>query len=190
MYLDFGGETLTQAAASDSTANQAIWMGVASATLPKFRPTAADRMGQIQTIVDQVKQQLSVAPTIEVVTTRPAAGPYVLIGFGGDQSMVSVPYTYAVNHLDCGDTVKNDVGWIFEATPTTQAAANFAVGAIAFGLGVTGTTDTNDCMCGWLTSCSAAATVCTFSTSITAELDCPNETNPQNEVAALDNFCQ
>ena len=124
-------------------------------------------------------QQLSVVPSIQVVTARPAAGPYVMIGFGGAATTVNVPYQDAVNRLDCGDTVKNDIGWIFEDVATTQAAANFAVGAIAFGLGVTGTTDVNDCMCGWLTSCAAAGDRrARLSTSITARARLPERDRP------------
>lgn len=189
VYLNFEGDTLTQGA-SDATTNHAVWMGVATATVAKFRPGAADRAQQILDIVTLVQQQLTAIPEIHVVTQRPAAGPYVMIGFGDAAQTVNVPYLYAVNRLDCGDTVKSDVGWVFEATPSTTMAANFAVGAIAFGLGVTGTTDVNDCMCGWLTNCQAATTSCTLASSIQADLRCPGQTNPQNEIAALQQFCQ
>lgn len=190
VYLDFGGETLLQATASDATTNHAVWMGVTAATLPKFRPNAGDRDQQITDITSQVRAKLTAVPQVTIVNTRPTTGPYVLIGFGGDRTMVNVPYTGAVNRNDCGDVVKSDLGWVFESAASTTEAANYAAGAIAFGLGVTGTTDPDDCMCSWLTACSPSGNACTYSSSITADLRCPNQVNPQNEVAILQAFCQ
>jgi hypothetical protein len=191
VYLEFEGATLTQASsASDATQNQAVWMGVGQATLPGFRPNAADRAAQIAEVTDLVKQKLAGIPEITIVTTRPATGPYVMIGFGGVHQTVNVPYLYAVNRLDCGDAAKSDLAWVFEDTPTTQKAADFAVGSILFGLGATGTTSSNDCMCGWLTQCQPSNGACTLSSSIDAALSCPNQTNPQDEVALLHTFCQ
>jgi hypothetical protein len=191
IYLNFEGATLTQAqTASDATANKAVWMGVASATLPKFRPGAADRATQIADTVTAFEVPLAGHPEIQVVTTRPAAGPFFEIGFGGAAQTVNVPYLYAVNRLDCGDTAtKNDLAYVFEAAESPQRAANFALGALLFGLGATGTTDPNDCMCGWLTNCSASNNACTYSTAITAATGCPNVSNPVDETTYLDKFC-
>jgi len=192
VFLDFEGETLTQATgASDATQNMAVWMGVGSATLPKFRDGVAGRAGQISQVTDLVKQKLAGIPEITVVTARPANGPYFMVGFGGAHQTVNVPYLYAVNRLDCGDAAtKNDLAWVFEDAPSTQKAADFAVGSILFGLGATGTNDVNDCLCGWLTACQPANAACTISSSVTAALSCPNQTNPQDEVAILHTFCQ
>ncbi len=191
VYLDFEGATLTQAStASDATQNQAVWMGVGTATLPKFRPNAADRATQISDTVTKFEAALAAYPAIQVVTTRPAAGPYFMIGFGGAHQTVNVPYLYAVNRLDCGDTAtKNDLAWVFEDAESPQRAANFALGALLFGLGATGTTSSNDCMCGWLTNCSATNNACTFSTSINAASGCSGVNNPVNETTYLQNFC-
>jgi hypothetical protein len=193
VFLNFAGDTLTKAAASDATHDAAIWVGMSNnattATMPEFRPNAADRTTQIQAVVTALQSIFSGTPEVTFVTTRPAAGPYVMIGFGGTMGEAGVPYTGAVNHLDCGDTNKNDLGWVFESASTTTQAANFAAGAIAFGLGATGTTDPNDCMCGWLTQCQASANACSFSATAQAQLACPNETDPQNDVAILEAFC-
>ncbi|HEY1812547.1 MAG TPA: hypothetical protein VGG74_09400 [Kofleriaceae bacterium] len=195
VFLNFAGDTLTQATASDATHDEAIWVGMSNnattATMPEWRPTAGDRTTQIQEVVTTLQGIFgTIAPTITFVTTRPAAGPYVMIGFGGTKGEAGVPYTGAVNHLDCGDTNKSDVGWIFESEGSVIAAANAAAGAIAFGLGATGTTDPNDCMCSWLTQCTSnEAAACSFSATAAAELDCAGETDPQNDVAILDAFC-
>jgi len=191
VYLDFEGSMLTQAqTASDATANKAVWMGVASATLPKFRPGAADRATQIADTVTAFEVPLAGHPEIKVVTTRPAAGPFFEIGFGGAAQTVNVPYLYAVNRLDCGDAAtKNDLAYVFEAAESPQRAANFALGALLFGLGATGTTDPNDCMCGWLTNCTASNNACTYSTAITAATGCASNVNPVDETKFLDKFC-
>ena len=195
VYLDFGGETLTQATTSDATQNEAVWVGMSngqtSGTLAQWRPGASDRTTQIQDVVTGMTTKFTtIAPTITFVTSRPAAGPYVLIGFGGARSDVGVPYTDAVNRLDCGDTTtKSDVGWVFEAVDTTEHVITSAAGALAFGMGATGTTDPDDCMCGWLTNCTSSDNPCTFSATADAALDCPNETDPQDDVTLLQAFC-
>jgi hypothetical protein len=189
VFLEFEGATLTQAATSDATANKAVWLGVGSATMPQFRPGAADRATQIADTVADIKTALSGFPDIQVVTTRPATGPYFMIGFGGAHQTVNVPYTGAVNRLDCGDTAtKNDLAYVFESASSPQVAANLAVGALLFGLGATGTTNSNDCMCGWLTNCQATTSACTISTNITATTGC-NTPNPVDETTFLSKFC-
>ena len=110
-------------------------------------------------------------------------------GSAATRTDVNVPYLYAVDRLDCGDTAtKSDVGWVFEAAESPQRAANFALGALLFGLGATGTNNPSDCMCGWLTNCQATNNACTFSTSINAVAGC-NVPNPVNETTYLDHFC-
>jgi hypothetical protein len=194
VFLNFGGDTLTRSAESDATADTASWVGMSSdqttGTLPEWRPTASDRTSQIATVVDELEAKFStIAPTMQFVTTRPATGPYVMIGFGGSQNNVGVPYTTAVNHLDCGDANMNDVGWVFENVTDATSVVNFAAGAIGFGMGLTGTTDSNDCMCGWLTDCQASGAACTFSSAANAQIACAGETDPQDDTAILANFC-
>ena len=70
-----------------------------------------------------------------------------------------------------------------------QRAANFALGALLFGLGMTGTTDLEDCMCGWLTDCVASTQPCSYATSITAAPGCAALANPVDETTFLDGFC-
>jgi hypothetical protein len=196
VFLNFAGDTLTKAATSDATHDEAFWVGLSgggqtTATFPEWRPTAADRTTQIQEVVTTLQGIFgTIAPSITFVTTRPAAGPYVMIGFGGTKAEAGVPYTGAVQTLDCGDTNKSDVGWVFESEGSVIAAANAAAGAIAFGLGATGTTVPTDCMCSWLTQCTSNETAaCSFSSAANAALNCPNETDPQNDVAVLTAFC-
>ena len=192
VYLAFDGVTLTHAA-TNSTQNTAAWIGVTTAAVPAFHPNDANRATEIQTIVDGVKSRLAGTP-INVVTTRPANGPYVMIVLGGSNSIVGSNYTYATSDHDCGDTVKNDVGWVSDA-PSLSYVPDLIIGTIGWGLGLQGTNDPNDCMCAWANSCSSASGACTLSASIATTVSsgnttCPNQ-NPQNEIAAFSTqFCQ
>jgi hypothetical protein len=192
VYLSFEGETLTQGA-TDSTQNHVSWIGVATATVPAFRPGLTNRATEIQNIVDGVKSRLAGTP-IQVVTTRPATGPYVMIVFGGSNQDVGSQYTYATSDHDCGDLVKNDVGWVSDA-PSLSYVPDLVVGAIGWGLGLQGTNDPGDCMCGWANGCSSNPGACSLSPSIATTPSSGNTTcagqNPQNEVAAFSTqFCQ
>jgi hypothetical protein len=187
LYLNFEGATLTRATTSDATQNHAAWMGVTSATMPGYHANSANRAQLIIDVTNAVKAGLANFPDITVTTARPTAGLYVMIGFGGVESTVNIPYRYAVMTLDCTDTVKSDLGWVFDDAGTSQKAADLAIGAVGFGMGLTGTSSPSDCMCGWLTQCQQLATACTLSASIPALNNCAM--NPQNEVAKFQAFC-
>ena len=200
LYLNFDGVTLNQAAASDSATNKAGWLTNASSAVPPWRQASGTRATEITEVVDGVKARLSTTP-IEVVTTRPASGPYVMIVLGGNNTgsggVVGTQYAFATSKHDCGDTVKSDVGWVSNMNgSTTELVADLVIGAVGWGMGLDGTTDTNDCMCGWASSCTNAAGACTLAANITTavtlggETACPNQ-NPQNAVAAFSTmFCQ
>jgi len=194
VYLNFEGATLTAAAASDATQNRASWMQITSGTAPRYKTVAADRDQQIQAIVDGVRGQLSSFP-ITVVTQRPAAGPYVMIVYGGAYTQVGSRFTGAVNTLDCNDVQKSDLAWISDNVSPRQRIVNFSVGAIGFGLGLTATTDPLDCMCGWDNNCiSDNSGPCKLSPTIardpTANQRCTDVTT-QDEPATFDAaFCK
>jgi hypothetical protein len=197
VYLEFNGVTIARAATSDAVNNQASWIG-ASATIPPWHQGSGTRTADIATIVAGVKSRLAATP-IEVVTARPAAGPYVMIVFGGQNTNnggnVQTVYGGATNEHDCGDLVKSDVGWVSDG-PSVSYAQDLAVGAIGWGLGLNGTNDPTDCMCAWANTCESVAGACTLSasiastTSLSPATTCPGQ-NPQNEVAAFSTkFCQ
>jgi hypothetical protein len=194
VYLNFEGQTLTRGSPSDATQNRAAWMNVAQGTAPRYLANATDRDAQIKSIVDGVTAQLSSFP-IRVVTQRPAAGPYVMIVFGGVANQVGSNYGAAVNQLDCGDNAKSDLAWISDNVTPPQRVVNSAVGAIGFGLGLTATTDPLDCMCGWANNCTSNNTVaCKLSPMINrdpnANQRCQGVTT-QNEMDAFETaFCR
>jgi hypothetical protein len=193
VYLNFEGQTLNDATLSDATQNRASWMTIAQGTAPRYKTAAADRDQQIQAIVTGVRSQLSSFP-VTVVTQRPAAGPYVMIVFGGTASQVGSNYGGAVNELDCTDAQKSDVAWISDGVSPTQKVVNFAVGAIGFGLGLTATTNPSDCMCGWANTCiQDQSAPCRLSSMIARDQSATQRCSgtSQNEVAAFDTaFCR
>ncbi len=194
VYLNFEGVTLTDAPASDATSNQASWMTIPTGAAPKYKSGAANRLQLIADVTAGVRAQLASFP-ITIVTTRPAAGPYVMIVLGGAAADVGSKFGGAVNELDCGDNQKSDLAWISDAVTPTQRVVNSAVGAIGFGLGLTATLDPLDCMCGWDNTCTSNNTApCTLSTNIVrdpnARQRCPGLAT-QNEVATFDTaFCR
>jgi hypothetical protein len=199
LYLDFDGVTIAQATDSDATTNKAKWLTNASAAVPAWRAASGTRATDISEIVDGVKARLT-GTNIDVVTTRPASAPYVMIVLGGantaNAGTVGTIYSYATSFHDCGDTVKNDLGWVSDMNGSTnEFVADLVLGAVGWGLGLDGTTDTAGCMCGWANGCSNAAGACTLSASAASSITSGNETacpnnNPQNEVAAFStSFC-
>ena len=199
IYLAFDGVTLTQAGSSDATQNRARWLTNTTSTVPPWRSGNGNRASQITAVVDGVKSRLATT-SIEVVTTRPATAPYVMIVLGGERAndggTVASRYSYATSYHDCGDTVKNDVGWVSDMDDAPESyVADLAVGAVGWGLGLDGTTSPADCMCGWANGCDSQSGACTLSasiaTSIEGNVESACQQGTQNEVAAFSTgFCQ
>jgi hypothetical protein len=194
VYLAFEGVTLTQGTPSDATQNRVSWLGVLAATVPPYLAGNSNRAAAIAAITTGVRSQLDSFP-VSVVTTRPATGPYVMIVFGGTNQIVGTPYTYATNEHDCGDLVKSDVGWMSDVVPAAHIV-DYAIGTIGWGLGLNGTTDPDDCMCGWATQCTPSTAPCTLKQNIATQTSaspattCPGM-NPQNEYTVFeDAFCK
>lgn len=196
VFLSFEGETLTDAQTSNSQQNRASWMTIASGTAPRYKSGAGDRDAQIQAIVDGLRAQLAAFPNIEIVTTRPTSGDYMMLVYGGQANQVGSRFGGAVQELDCDDsTTRNDVAWISDGVNGTQRIVNFSIGAIGFGLGLTATLDPNGCMCGWDNLCQQNNVPCTLSANIQRDPDarqrCAGAGATQNEIQAFtDGFCQ
>jgi hypothetical protein len=191
VYLAFDGVTLKSTQArSDATLNAAYWAG-RTQTVPPYHQNDANRATEIAAITAAVKTGLALYP-ISVVTTRPAAGPYIMIAFGG-RSTVNFNFNteyYAIQTQDCDNTWPSDVGWVSDIVEDSQLAADNALGAIGWGLGLSGTTDPSTCMCGWGSSCDSADVPCTFGTHSVADT-CNGGTITQDENAAIHKtFCE
>ncbi len=194
VYLNFDGQALTRnAAASDATQNQASWMNKANGTAPAYRAGSGTRAADIQQITDGIKAALA-GLNVNVVTTRPATGPYMMIVFGGTAANVGSNFGGAVQKLDCGNTVVSDVAWVADAVTPNQRVINFALGAIGFGVGLVATNNSNDCMCGWDNACTQTTNQCTFGTAINtdpnANQTCPNQATQNEQQSIQQAFCQ
>ncbi|HEY5924223.1 MAG TPA: hypothetical protein VIV11_21245 [Kofleriaceae bacterium] len=198
IFLEFNGVTLQQAATSNAATNQASWLNNGTSQVPMWRSGSGTRAADIASVVAGVKTRLGTSP-VEVVTTKPLAGSYVMIVFGGQSTgnggTVGTIYGGGTNDHDCGDAVKNDVGWVADGF-NLSFTADLGVGAIGWGLGLNGTNDPNGCMCNWANNCQSATGACALSASIASTTSaspattCPNQ-NPQNEIAAFSTkFCQ
>jgi hypothetical protein len=192
IYLNFDGQALTRAATSDATQNQAAWMNKAAGTAPAFRANSGTRANDIQQITDGIKAALT-GLNVNVVTTRPAAGPYMMVVFGGTAAQVGSNFGGAVQKLDCGNQVVSDVAWVGDGVTPNQRAINFALGAIGFGVGMTATSNANDCMCGWDNVCTQTTNQCTFGTAINtdpaANQTCPNQATQNEQQSIQQAFC-
>lgn len=194
VYLHFEGLTLTRVpiGQTDAALDQADWLDISSANVPAFKENSAMRAGEIQQITDALRRSLGQFP-ISVVTQRPSAGPYHMVVFGGNSlSLGNTGGAGALAAYDCGNKVSNSVVWIGELF-SPQESADYAVGGLGLGLGLTGTTDTADCMCGWGNTCQPSSTgACTLAASINNDGGCNNDIpQQQNEIDAFRReFCQ
>jgi len=194
VFLNFDGQALQQGP-SDATMNRASWMQMAAGTAPPYLNGNGNRNAAIQAIVDGVRAELAQFP-VTVVTTRPISRAYVMIVFGGQMNQVGSRYTGAVNTLDCEDVRPNDVAWVSDSVAPTQLVINYAVGAIGFGLGLTATTDPNDCMCSWDNGCQPnGGAPCRLGAPIArdpnANQKCATASPSQDEVATFHKaFCE
>ena len=194
VFLNFDGQALAQGP-SDATTNRASWMNKANGAAPPYLNGNGNRNAQIQAITDGVRAALAQFP-VTVVTTRPISRSYVMVVFGGQMGNVGANYTSAVNALDCDDTHPNDVAWVSDSVAPTQLVINFALGAIGFGLGLTATADSSDCMCAWDNNCQPNANApCRLGAPIArdpnARQKCPTASPSQDEVAVFRKaFCE
>jgi hypothetical protein len=194
IFLQFEGQVLQQGTPSDATLNRASWMQITTGTAPPFKAGVANRMAQIQQIVDGVNAELAGFPIV-VEKTRPVKGPYMMIVIGGTAGQVGSRFGIGVQELDCGDINKSDVAWITDTT-SNQRIINTVMGAIGFGIGLTATLDPKDCMCGWDNNCSPDNTTSCRLTTPTIDRD-PNArqrctgVTTQDEIGAINTaFCQ
>lgn len=189
VYLNFEGQTLTQGA-PDATANTAPWLAQSSVTVPAFAAGAPDRAQQIATLTAAFVETL--APSgVQIVTTRPAAPPYAMLIIGGALGTFGGASSGGFGIFDCMQQATHDIGWIADGQPP-QYTANLGAGILGMGVGLTGTTDPQDCMCGWGPPCALTLSRCSFGTAVGRDTaTCPALPATQNELATLRaTYCQ
>lgn len=190
VFLNFDGVTLHKGTPSEAHTDTASWMGNATATIAAYD---ANMKAAVEPLVIAGLAQF---PGITVHDQRPPSTvPYVEVVFGGTAAQINTPYDFSIASPDCSDAVKDDVAIVLNDVTNAQQAANYAIGAIGYGLGLTGVRDTGNCMCNWnvaqAVNCSTAA--CSLSSSEafnTADHPCAGAANPTDQVAAFSAFCQ
>jgi hypothetical protein len=120
---------------------------------------------------------------VEVVRTRPAAGDYVMIVFGGtSRSILGGTANFgSYGPLDCGNLETDDITLVFDNT-NDLGVANSAMFTIGISVGLNVTTRAGDCL-----SQVPPATACTLSASAPVDPNgaCPGAGATQDEPAAL-----
>jgi hypothetical protein len=147
VYLNFTGTDIVKGANQHSDATTTTptvgWMYGSATT--GHAPAYGDQ-GSVAAITAGVTSRLQNLAI--VTTTRPTSGEYVMIIFGGTANNVHSYFGGGVSQIDCGDVMKNDVGWLPDGMSAADAA-DAAIGAIELGLGLSAVDDSTDCLCEW-----------------------------------------
>jgi len=147
VYLNFTGTDIVKGANqhSDATTSPPT-VGWMYGTATTGNAPAYSDQGSVAAITSGVTTRLQNLAI--VTTTRPTSGEYVMIIFGGTAANVHSFFGGGVSQIDCGDLMKNDVGWLPDGM-TADDAADAAIGAIELGLGLSSVNDPTDCSCEW-----------------------------------------
>lgn len=156
LFLNFGGATLMQAAVDNPAMNKSSLI-----TGTKVISAWADTAG-IPTIVADVTAAL--APyDIDVVTTRPITGNYVMILFGASPTQAGFANgTGAIMPVTC-TPLSNVIAFVFNPVTTPHDVARFAIATMGHLHDVPLSNQADDCMCYAAAECNATATAaCTI----------------------------
>jgi hypothetical protein len=169
LFLNFESQELTAGAVNDATQNTTTIVS-ATVTSPPWFDGAATRDDLITLVVDNVTALL--APfDIEVVTTRPAAGPYTMMVLGGSPADLGLPgSSFSVATATCIANVENQVHVItdFGYRPTVQTI----IAAYALGEGFGASKTNGACLCWNNAACDPRPDgICTLSADDEIEID-------------------
>jgi hypothetical protein len=181
IFLNFDGVDLVADNAMNDARTGHTFLLMSNKTVPPFLNGAPGRDTVINGIVMQLQQQLS-GYDVELTRTRPGAGDYMMITFGGDSATILGTAGFgAFGPLDCGDTNLDDIALVFDSNAII-GTANSAMFVLGISLGLSTTTLMGDCL-----STMPANTPCTLSTAAPLNTTgvCPGAPSPQNEPAAF-----
>jgi hypothetical protein len=149
VFLSFEGVTLSSGACDDARTNCSSLVAQVSAMVPVFLAGNTGRQARITAIAGMVEE--AVAPfSVDVVTTRPAAGDYRMVSIGGTSDVITgmAGQTMAVNSV-CDAANRNGIGLVFEQDDqfTDRAYADAIASAFGSLAGLVPTSRGGDCMC-------------------------------------------
>ncbi len=146
LFLNTEGATILKGAASDASRDMSFLCGGAIPPLA-HGPFGASRQAVLAALVKAVGDYL--APyRIQVVTTRPAKGPYEMVLVGGSAATCGQAKGIAgLAPLDCGDKVPGEIAFVFSADLTSlDWVALTAAHEVAHSLGLLHTGEACDLM--------------------------------------------
>jgi hypothetical protein len=167
VYLNFEGAEIVPGPMTNAPTNEVAFIQQRERIAP-YIERDANRTQRISTIVGYVGGIF--APfDLDIVTMRPAQGPYTMIVFGGRPMQLNLPGVLAVTDTDCGDLIPSNIGFVFEeaATFPDVLAANMAIAEVGFFVGMSATPRRGDCM---NFQEPALDGLCTFSETATAAM--------------------
>jgi hypothetical protein len=176
LYLNFEGATLQPSPNGQDDATMNITHRVtAQRVVPPFIAANPNRATIIAGIVAQVKSTLAFWD-IDVVTTRPLAGDYAMVVFGGDsQSIIGQANQTTSFTFDCGADNQRDLALVYDAAFTSLNAvgvANITLRIVGTNVGMETVTTQGDCMCSPAASCSFGMTPCDYGVAPTGTMVC------------------
>ena len=181
IYLNFDGVDLVRDPSANDARTGHTFLIPGDKSVPPFLNGMAGRDAIIGSIITQLQGQLS-GFDVELTRTRPGAGDYMMVVFGGDSSTILGQANIgAFGPLDCGDTNLDDLAMVFDST-NIVGLANSAMFVLGISIGLSTTTQPGDCL-----AQTPANTPCTLSSSAPLNTTgvCPSAPNPQNEPAAF-----
>ncbi len=170
LFLNTEGQALTAVAPGndDATTNRSSLVQ-SDTDVPAFLPGARGRDTYIAQIVAAVESVL-IPYSIDIVTTRPAAGPYQMIVLGGDGATVSgCPTCTAFTVFNCPPFFGSVIDLVFDAgaTPPPVQYASLILDDLGLLNGLVQTNQRGDCTCRNDATCEIPPTqLCTYGKNV------------------------
>ncbi|HZS38008.1 MAG TPA: Ig-like domain-containing protein [Polyangia bacterium] len=128
LFLNFGGEALTQGSSDNAPNGVSV---IAGTQVPQFNGAVnapkVTRQNAIDAVVDRLRTFY--APyNLDIVTTRPGSGAYTVIEIGGSHTIANEPSGVAgVSPLDCSNSNPSNVVFDFSDDQTPDYGGVVAV---------------------------------------------------------------
>ncbi len=132
LFLDFGGELISQSSTDDATRNHSV---IAGNQFPPFNgavnaPTVTQQEAE-DAVTDRLRSYYADF-NLNVVTTRPSTGTYTMVVVGGNHALAGQPSGVAgVSPLDCTNSNPSNVVFDFSDDQTPDYGGVVAVAATA-----------------------------------------------------------
>jgi hypothetical protein len=185
LYLNFEGVTLTSSCQGDARANCADFLKQNPSVIAPYMDGDSARQGRIDLILGYVTRAL--APySIDVVTTRPAGGDYMMVVLGGDAVALGFQQgQFDISQASCSPQ-RNGIALDFDAGQNAKAQANNILSNVGLMAAMSLSSKLDDCMNRTLDYPEYGDRICTFSDAAPAfDSNTCSRGTPQDELARL-----